>query len=89
MGAIRNQMRSAKWTWAAIGYMCAFAWVVALVIYQIGGLFTGEVMFNFWTVVALVLLVLMLFQLFRPMPKYNKEQNQKAQVDMATEGTKA
>ncbi len=79
MGAIRNQMRSAKWTWAAIGYMCGFAWCVALMIYQLGGLITGEVAFNVWTVVAIIVLALMLFQLFRPMPKHNKEANERAQ----------
>lgn len=73
IGAIRNQMASAKWTWAAIGYMTGFAWVVALMIYQIGGLFTGEVAFNFWTVVAFAALALIIFQIARPTPKYNCE----------------
>ena len=89
MGAIRNQMRSAKWTWAAIGYMCGFAWCIALMIYQIGGLVTGEVAFNFWTVVAIILLALMLFQLFRPMPKYNKDENERAQNALNAEGANA
>ncbi|MCI9129414.1 MAG: ferrous iron transporter B [Eggerthellaceae bacterium] len=89
IGAIRNQMRSAKWTWAAIGYMCVFGWVVGLEIYQLGGLATGEVAFNFWTVIAIILLALMLFQLFRPMPKYNKEANERAQEIINAEGAKA
>ncbi len=87
MGAIRNQMRSAKWTWAAIGYMTVFAWVVALIIYQLGGLAVGEVALNFWTVVAVLLLVAILFQLFRPMPKHNKDENAKEQRKLnANEG---
>ncbi len=89
MGAIRNQMRSAKWTWAAIGYMCVFAWVVALMIYQLGGLITGEVAFNFWTIIAFILLAAMLFQLFRPMPKYNKDENRKAQARINAEANAA
>lgn len=89
MGAIRNQMRSAKWTWAAIGYMCVFAWVVALMIYQLGGLVTGEVAFNFWTIIAIILLAAMLFQLFRPMPKYNKDENRKAQARINAEANAA
>lgn len=89
MGAIRNQMRSAKWTWAAIGYMCVFAWVVALMIYQLGGLVTGEVAFNFWTTIAIILLAAMLFQLFRPMPKYNKDENRKAQARINAEANAA
>lgn len=89
MGAIRNQMRSAKWTWAAIGYMCVFAWVVALMIYQLGGLVTGEVAFNVWTIIAIILLAAILFQLFRPMPKYNKDENRKAQACINAEANAA
>lgn len=70
IGTIRRQMASAKWTWAAIGYMCVFAWCVALMIYQLGGLAIGEVSFNFWTVVAIIVLAGMLFLLFRPTPDY-------------------
>ncbi len=66
MGAIRNQMRSAKWTWAAIGYMCVFAWCVGLLIYQLGGLAAGEVEFGVWTVIALAVAAGLLFLLFRP-----------------------
>lgn len=76
IGSIRRQMMSAKWTWFAIGYMTVFAWVIALMFYQFGGLITGEVSFNFWTVVAIVLLGAMLFQLFRPMPKYDTADKQ-------------
>ena len=52
MGAIKREMNNPKWTMAAIGYMCGFAYVVALIVYQIGGLITGAVAFNLWTVVA-------------------------------------
>ena len=70
MGTIRKQMNSAKWFWIAIGYECCFAWVVALMINQFYGLFAlGQ--FGFWTVVAFAFLALMLFQLFRPMPKFD------------------
>ena len=39
IGAIRREMMSAKWTWAAILYQTIFAYIVALLIYQIGSLF--------------------------------------------------
>ena len=42
IGAIRREMNSAKWTWFAIGYQCAFAYAVALTVYQLGMLFTGH-----------------------------------------------
>ena len=72
IGTIRRQMVSAKWTWAAIGYMTAFGWCTGLMLYQFVGLATGEVAFNVWTVVAALVLAAILFQLFRPMPKYDK-----------------
>ena len=42
IGAIKREMNSPKWTWFAIGYQCGFAYLVALCIMHIGGLFTGE-----------------------------------------------
>lgn len=80
IGTIRRQMASAKWTWAAIGYMCGFGWCVGLMFNQIGGLITGEVPFNVWTVVAFAVLAIMLFLLFRPTPKYST----KAEAGLAT-----
>ena len=41
IGAIRREMNSARWTWFAIGYQCVFAYIVSLVFYQLGMLFTG------------------------------------------------
>ena len=69
IGTIRRQMMSAKWTWAAIGYMCAFAWCVGLMIYQFAGLATGEVAFGPFTALAVVVAAGMLFLLFRPAAK--------------------
>ena len=43
IGAIRREMNNAGWTWFAIAYQCGFAYAVALMIYQFGGLFTGNV----------------------------------------------
>lgn len=66
MGAIKREMNNRKWFWAAIGYQCGIAWVVSLWIYQFGGLLTGEVTFNVFTVVAAVFFIAFLWLLFRP-----------------------
>ena len=42
IGAIKREMNSAKWTWFAIAYQCGFAYAIALMITQFGGLFTGN-----------------------------------------------
>ena len=68
MGAIKREMNNGKWTMFAIGYQCVLAYVVGLIIYQIGGLFTGAVSFGFGTIVAAVLVVAMIYLLVRPNP---------------------
>lgn len=64
MGAIKREMNSAKWTWFAIGYQCIFAYAIALVVYQLGMLFTGAGNIVGATV-ALVVVAFLLFMLFR------------------------
>ena len=73
MGTIRQQQRSAKWFWITIGYMCGFAWCVGCMLYQFVGLALGEVSFGIWTVIAIIIAALMLFQIFRPMPNYDRK----------------
>ncbi len=74
MGAIKREMNNGKWTIFAIGYMCVFAYVSALIIYQIGGLVSGEVTFNVFTVVAFILLIAVLYLLFRK-NKFSKQEH--------------
>ena len=52
MGAIRREMNDGKWTAFAIGYMCVFAYAISMIVYQIGGLFTGEAAFGLLTLAA-------------------------------------
>ena len=66
MGAIKREMNNPKWTLGAIGYMCGFAYVVALIVYQLGGLIAGQVAFSLWSVVAIALLAGILYLVFRP-----------------------
>ncbi len=64
MGAIKREMNSAKWTVAAIGYMCGFAYAVSLMIYQFGSWFVGGGNIT-GTVVASIILIFMLYMIFR------------------------
>ena len=65
MGAIKREMNNAKWFWFAIGYQCVLAYVVSLCIYQIGTLITTGA-FGVGTVVAFLLVISILYLLFRP-----------------------
>ncbi len=65
MGAIRREMNDPRWTAAAIGYMCGFAYVVAMIVYQVGGLITGEVVFGPLSAAAILLLVGLVYLLLR------------------------
>lgn len=66
MGAIKREMNNGKWTAIAIGYMCLLAYCASLVVYQIGGLITGEVGFNIFTIVAVAIIVFAIYMLVRP-----------------------
>ncbi|MCI7808193.1 ferrous iron transport protein B [bacterium] len=66
MGAIKREMNNGKWTAFAIGYMCVFAYAVALIVYRLGMLFTGS--FSIWTVIALAVLAGMIYLLVRRNP---------------------
>ena len=70
IGAIKREMNSPKWTWAAIGYQCGFAYVVSLCIYNIGNLIAHGTV-NFWTIVAFALVIGFLYLLFRPYKESN------------------
>lgn len=65
IGAIRREMNSGKWTLATIGYMCGFAYAISLIVYQIGGLFTGEASFGVLTVIAVAVLAGLVYLVVR------------------------
>ncbi len=65
MGAIKREMNNAKWFWFAIGYQCVLAYIVSMCIYQIGTLITTGT-FGIGTVVAFLLVLGLLYLLFRP-----------------------
>ena len=71
IGAIKREMNSAKWTWFAIGYQCVFAYVIALMINQFGGLFTGSANI-LGVIVAAALLAGMIYMLVRPYKEATK-----------------
>ena len=83
MGAIKREMNNGKWTAIAIGYMCVFAYVISLIVYQIGGLITGEVAFGVGTIVAVVLIAGLLYLLFRK-NKYDDERLTISAVEAAS-----
>lgn len=71
MGAIRREMNNVKWTAFAIAYQCIFAYIVSLMIYQFGMLFTGNVNI-LGVIVAFVCLAAMVFMLVRPYKESTK-----------------
>ena len=76
MGAIKREMNSAKWTLFAIGYQCVFAYAVALIVYQLGMLFTGRGNAA-GSIAAFAVLALILYLLLRP---YKAEGALKAKI---------
>jgi len=84
IGALRSELRSDKWTWFAVGYQCGFAYLVSLIIYQFGTLFTGGG-FGLGTVFAIAALVFLLYMLLRKQ-KYGNQisKSSVSSVDKAT-----
>ena len=66
IGAIKREMNNGRWTMFAVGWECFLAYCVSLVIYQIGGLIAGIVSFNFFTIVAIALILIGIWGLLRP-----------------------
>ena len=84
IATMAQQLQSRKWFWFAILYQNLFAYAVSLIVYQLGGLVLGAVAFNVWTIVAAVLLVLMLFMLFRPDPYKDQKSYTRSSVEAAS-----
>ena len=84
MGAIKREMHSAKWTAITIAYMCGFAYAVSLVVYQLGGLFTGEATFSIFTIAAVAVLAGLLYLILRKgyQPKQGEKLNRFAVEQM-------
>ena len=71
IGAIKREMNSRKWTWFAIGYQCGFAYVIALMINQFGGLFTGNANI-LGVIVSVILLAGIIYMLCKPYKEATK-----------------
>ena len=71
IGAIKREMNSPKWTWFAIGYQCGFAYAVALMINQFGGLFTGKANI-IGVIAAVIVLAAIIYMLVRPYKEATK-----------------
>ena len=65
IGAIKREMHDTKWTVATVAYMCIFAYAISMIVYQLGGLFTGEASFGIFTVAAIAALAGLLYLTFR------------------------
>ena len=67
MGAIKREMNNAKWTAFAITYMCVFAYVISLIVYQLGSWFAGNgnVIGTVFAVAALAFLIYMLVRPYK------------------------
>ena len=83
ISTMAQQMQDRKWFWFAILFQNVFAYAVTLCVYQIGSfLFYGT--FGAATVVAFVVLLFMLFMLFRPDPYKDQKTYSKRSVQSAS-----
>lgn len=73
IGAIRREMNNAKWTWFAIGYQCGFAYIISLIVYWFGSLFSGALYTEigalastFGLIVSIIALCGLVYMIVRP-----------------------
>lgn len=78
ISSMAKELGNRKFFWFAILFQNLMAYCVALVVYQLVGLAIGEVAFNVFTIVALVVLAALLYLLFRPDPNKKKVSEGKA-----------
>ena len=83
ISTMAHEMQSRKWFWFAILFQNIFAYVVTLCVYQIGLVVTGSGSFGIGTIVALILVAIILFLLFRPDPYKNQNDVTKRSVQAA------
>ena len=74
IGAIKREMNNSKWTWFAVAYQCGFAYIISLMIYQFGCLFTGNVhvVGLIFAVAALAGIIYMLVRPYKEATKLTK-----------------
>ena len=80
IATMAQQMQSRKWFWFAILFQNIFAYIVCLCVYQIGSFVTGGA-FGVGTAVGFILLIGILFMLFRPDPYKNQKVYSKRSVN--------
>lgn len=78
IGAIKREMNNSKWFWFAIGYQCLFAYVAALMVYQFGSVFTGNLNI-IGLIAALLVLAIIIWMLFRPYKQATKLSSREAE----------
>lgn len=78
VGAIREEMRDKRWFWLAVIYQIVFSYLTAMMFYQFGIVLVGGQPFTIWTAVALVVLALFLYLIFRPDPYKGKAYSKRA-----------
>ena len=82
IGAIKREMNNAKWTWAAIGWMTVWAYILAFIVYNTFGFFAGDASIVGF-IIALVLIAVIVYMLVRKGYKPDKSAKTLTSVDAA------
>ena len=81
ISTMAKEMHSKKYFWFALLFQNLFAYIIALMVYQIGGVIIGQVTFGVWTVIAIIIAILFIYLLVRPDPSKKKEKNLAAKAN--------
>lgn len=71
IGATKREMGSAKWTWFTVLYQTIFAYLISMIIYQLG-LLIGTGIMTVWTLISIMMIMSFLYLIFRKDPQRSK-----------------
>ena len=81
ISTMAEELKDRKWFWGALLFQNAFAYIITFVVYQFALLFMDHQAFGMGTGVAVIILIVLLYFLFRPDPYKDQKTYSKRSVE--------
>ncbi|MCI6703604.1 MAG: ferrous iron transport protein B [Bulleidia sp.] len=81
ISTMAEELKDRKWFWGALLFQNAFAYIITFIVYQFALLFMDHQAFSTGTAIAVIILIVLLYFLFRPDPYKDKKTYSKRSVE--------
>ena len=81
ISTMAEELKDRKWFWGALLFQNAFAYIITFIVYQFALLFMDHQAFGTGTAIAVIILIVLLYFLFRPDPYKDKKTYSKRSVE--------